>query len=142
VTDGSGAPAPAASGGTEIGRHGSGGVWEDAYGYSRVVRAGPWIATAGCTATVGGTVRHPGDAHRQAVLAFHLGLDALAEYGAAAADVVRTRMYVVGAGHADAVGRAHGVVFAAVRPAATLVMVDRLLHPDMLVEVELEAYKP
>ncbi len=47
-------------------------------------------------------------------------------------------MYVVGAEHADAAGRAHGDVFAAIRPAATLVVVAALLHPDMLVEVEVE----
>ena len=123
-----------------IERLGSGGRWEDGYGYSRAVRAGPWVLTAGCTATVDGEVRHVGDPFAQAVLAFQIGLDAAARLGATVADVARTRMYVVGAGNADAVGRAHGSVFADVRPVSTLVMVNRLLHPDMLVEVEVEAY--
>jgi hypothetical protein len=51
-------------------------------------------------------------------------------------------MYVVGAEHADAVGLAHGTVFGQVRPVATMVMVERLLEPAMLVEVEVEAYVP
>ncbi|HET8682254.1 MAG TPA: Rid family hydrolase [Micromonosporaceae bacterium] len=123
-------------------RFSSGGIWEETYGYSRVVVAGPWWLVAGTTATVDGVVRHVGDAGGQAVLAFRSALDALARAGATVQDVVRTRMYVVGAEHADAVGRAHGEVFAAVRPVSTLVVVARLIHPDHLVEVEVEAYRP
>jgi enamine deaminase RidA (YjgF/YER057c/UK114 family) len=124
-----------------IDRHGSGGPWEDGYGYSRVVRAGPWLLVAGSTATVDGTVRHVGDPYEQAVLAFRIALDALAGAGGRPEDVVRTRMYVVGSVHADAVGRAHGSVFASVRPVATLVVVAGLLDPEMLVEVEVDAYR-
>jgi enamine deaminase RidA (YjgF/YER057c/UK114 family) len=123
-------------------RFGSGGPWEDTYGYSRVVQAGPFVLTAGCTAVRDGVVRHPGDAGAQAVVAFEAALEALAKVGAGVDAVVRTRMYVVAAENADAVGRAHGAVFGAVRPVTTMVMVDRLLHPDMLVEVEVEAYLP
>ena len=123
-------------------RVGSGGPWEDRYGYSRVVQAGPFLLTAGCTSTVDGQVAHVGDAHAQALTAFRTALDALAKLGASADDVVRTRMYVVDPADCDAVGRAHGTVFGAVRPVATMVVVARLLHPDHLVEVELEAYKP
>jgi enamine deaminase RidA (YjgF/YER057c/UK114 family) len=125
-----------------IERLGSGGRWEDVYGYARVVHAGPWVLTAGCTSTVDGAVTNAGDPYAQAVLAFRIALDTAARVGAKVGDVVRTRMYVVGAENADPVGRAHGSVFGAVRPVATLVMVDRLLHPDMLVEVEVEAYLP
>jgi enamine deaminase RidA (YjgF/YER057c/UK114 family) len=100
------------------------------------------VLSAGCTATVDGAVQHVGDPFSQASLAFRIALDALAKAGASPADVVRTRMYVVGAAHADEVGRAHGSVFGEVRPVATMVMVDRLVHPDMLVEVEVEAYLP
>jgi enamine deaminase RidA (YjgF/YER057c/UK114 family) len=121
-----------------ISRYGSGGPWEETYGYSRVVRAGDRVITAGCTATVDGVVQHVGDAYGQTRTAFRIALDALAAAGAKPADVIRTRMYVVGREHADAAGRAHGEVFADVRPAATLVVVAGLLHPDMLVEVEVE----
>ena len=123
-------------------RFSSGGTWETVFGYSRAVVAGPWILSAGCTATVDGVVRHPGDPAAQARTAFGIALDAIARAGAAPSDVVRTRMYVVGPQHADAVGRAHGELFGAVRPVSTLVMVARLIHPDQLVEVEVEAYRP
>jgi enamine deaminase RidA (YjgF/YER057c/UK114 family) len=121
-----------------ISRFGSGGPWEETYGYSRVVRSGDRVVTAGCTATVDGTVRHAGDAYEQTRTAFRIALDGLAGAGAKPDQVIRTRMYVVGAEHADAAGRAHGEIFAGIRPAATLVVVAGLLHPDMLVEVEVE----
>jgi enamine deaminase RidA (YjgF/YER057c/UK114 family) len=125
-----------------IKRFGSGGHWEDRYGYSRVVQAGPLVLVAGCTSNVDGVVQHPGAAYEQAVFAFQVALDALAKAGARVFDVVRTRMYVVGADHADAVGQAHGALFGQVRPVATMVMVERLIDPAMLVEVEVEAYVP
>jgi len=125
-----------------IKRFGSGGAWEDRYGYSRVVQAGPLVLVAGCTSVVDGVVQHHGAAYEQATFAFQVALDALTKAGARVFDVVRTRMYVVGAEHADAVGRAHGTVFGQVRPVATMVMVERLLDPAMLVEVEVEAYVP
>jgi enamine deaminase RidA (YjgF/YER057c/UK114 family) len=123
-----------------IDRFGSGGPWEQAYGYSRVVRAGDVLLTAGCTATVNGVVTGVGDAYAQTITAFRIALDALAAAGASIEDVIRTRMYVVRAADPDAVGRAHGDVFGAVRPVSTLVVVAGLLHPDHLVEVEAEAY--
>jgi enamine deaminase RidA (YjgF/YER057c/UK114 family) len=121
-------------------RFSSGGPYEQIYGYSRVVRAGDRLVTAGCTATVDGVVTGAGDPHTQTVTAFRVALDALARAGASVRDVIRTRMYVTDRAYADAVGRAHGEVFAAVRPAATLVVVAGLIHPDMLVEVEAEAW--
>jgi enamine deaminase RidA (YjgF/YER057c/UK114 family) len=121
-------------------RFGSGGPYEQIYGYSRVVRAGDRLVTAGCTATVDGAVTGVGDPYAQTLIAFRIALDALASAGASPEDVIRTRMFVTDRVHADAVGRAHGEVFATVRPAATLVIVAALIHPDMLVEVEAEAY--
>ncbi|MFJ2081648.1 RidA family protein [Micromonospora chokoriensis] len=121
-------------------RLGSGGPWEQSYGYSRVIRAGDRAWTAGCTATVDGQVVHVGDAAAQTAQALRIGLDALAEVGAEPGDVVRTRLYVIDRLHADEVGRAHNAVFGAIRPAATLVVVAGLLDPEHLVEVELEAY--
>lgn len=124
-----------------VDRYGSGGTWEDVYGYSRVVAAGPLVLVAGTTATVDGAVQHVDDAYGQAMFAFRAALDALGRARASVDDVVRTRMYVVGSENADAVGRAHGEIFGAVRPVATLVMVASLIHPDHLVEVEVEAYR-
>ncbi len=121
-------------------RFGSGGPWEDRYGYSRVVRAGDLLLTAGCTATVDGVVTGVGDPRAQALTAFGIALDALAAAGATIGDVIRTRMYVTDAAYADAVAGAHGSLFGAVRPVATLVVVAGLLDPRHLVEVEVEAY--
>ncbi|MEU7902423.1 Rid family hydrolase [Actinoplanes sp. NPDC049118] len=121
-------------------RFSSGGPWEDRYGYSRVVRAGDLLLTAGCTATMDGAVTGIGDPRAQALTAFGIALDALAGAGAGLADVIRTRMYITDAAHADAVAGAHGSVFGDVRPVTTLVVVAGLLDPEHLVEVEVEAY--
>lgn len=120
--------------------HTSGTVWEDRYGYARAVRVGDVVAVSGTTA-VDETGRTVGDdAGAQARYAFDKALRALAALGASAADVVRTRMYVVDITRdADAVGLAHAEVFGASRPAATMVEVRALIAPDLLVEVELEA---
>lgn len=135
MTDGAG-------GRTTIRRFGSGGPWEDVVGYSRVVAAGPWLLTAGCTATVDGAVAHVGDAAAQAREAFRIALDALAGAGATVDDVVRTRMYIVDRADAEAVGAVHAELFGAVRPVAAMLVITGMVHPDHLVEVELEAYRP
>lgn len=124
---------------TAITRLGSGGPWEQTYGYARVVTAGGFAFVSGCTATVDGAVVGVGDAAAQARTALQIASSALADAGVPLSSVVRTRMYVVGRADADAVGRVHGEVFGSVRPAATLVLVAGLLHPDHLVEVEVVA---
>ena len=75
-----------------IKRFSSGGPWEDGYGYSRVVVAGPFALSAGCTSTVDGVVTHVGDAAGQAREAFGIALGSLASAGAQLDQVVRTRM--------------------------------------------------
>src|SRR6266550_2821344 len=89
----------------------------------KALYAGAFLFTAGCTSIVDGKVAHVGDAGAQAREAFEIALAALARAGASIADVVRTRMFVAPAADVDAVGRTHGEIFAAVRPAATLVVV-------------------
>ena len=123
-----------------IERHGSGGPYEDRFGYSRVIRVGPLAMTAGCTAVVDGTVQSPGDAGGQALIAFGTALTALAGVGVAVEHVVATRMSIVSAADAEAVGLAHAAVFGAVRPVATMVVVAGSIDPAMLVEVELSAW--
>jgi len=120
-------------------RRGSGGPWEDIYGYARVVRADGFAFVSGCTATVDGAVVGVGDPATQARTAFGIALDSLGDLGVPPANVIRTRMYVTRRADADAVGRVHGELFGAIRPAATLVIVAGLLHPDHLVEVEIVA---
>ena len=123
-----------------IRRVGGAAPYERTYGYCRVVLAGGWALVAGTTAVGPAGVLHPGDPFAQARAAFGIALDALASAGVPAERVVRSRMYVVDPDHADQVGRAHGEVFGAIRPVSTLVVVAGLLDPEMLVEVELEAY--
>ncbi len=123
------------------GRYGSGGPYEEKFGYSRVAVAGPNAYVSGCTAIVDGVVNHEGDPYNQALTAFDVAFKALTEAGFTRADVVRTRMYVVHPRDMDEVGRAHKELFDAVRPAATMVVVAKLIDPRMLVEVEVDAYR-
>ncbi len=125
-----------------IERFGSDNPWESTVGYCRVVRAGDLVHVAGTTATVDGHVVGVGDAAEQTRVALRLVADALGRAGASLADVVRTRMYVTDIDDWEAVGRAHGEVFAEVRPAATMVEVSRLIDPAHLVEIEVDAYAP
>jgi len=81
----------------------------------------------------------PGDAAAQARRCFAIILKAIEELGGTAADVVRTRMYIVDPADADAVGQVHGEIFGAVRLAATMVVVKALLRGEWLVEIEAEA---
>lgn len=120
---------------------GSGAPWEDAVGYSRVVAVGDSAWVAGTTATVEGRVVGRGDPYEQARVAFGIAIDALNEAGFGAADVVRTRMFVVHIGHFEAVGRAHHKLFDAVRPVSTMVEVSRLALPEHLVEIEIDAQR-
>ena len=118
----------------------SGGPWEASVGYSRAVAVGDTCWVSGTTdAGPDGRSRHPGDAGAQAEAAWEIVAAALAEAGFALRDVVRTRTYVVSADDADAVGRVHGRLFGAIRPASTLVRVAGLIEPSLLVEVEAEA---
>jgi enamine deaminase RidA (YjgF/YER057c/UK114 family) len=128
--------------GMAIERFGSDNPWEATVGYCRVVRAGDHVHVAGTTSTVDGEVVAVGDAAEQTRVALRLIGDALARAGASLADVVRTRMFVVDIGDWEAVGRAHGEVFSDIRPVATMVEVSRLIDPDHLVEIEVDAYVP
>ena len=118
---------------------GTGSPWEGVVGYSRAVRVGDTVHVAGTTAMRDGQVVAPGDPYGQAKLALEIVVAALAECGAAPADVVRTRIYVTDIAVWEQVGRAHGEVFADVRPASTMVQVAALIDPELLVEIEAEA---
>jgi enamine deaminase RidA (YjgF/YER057c/UK114 family) len=120
----------------------SGGPWEQSIGYSRAVVAGPYIHVSGSTATVDGVLQHEGDAYGQTKVAFELIQRALAEGGHSLSDIVRTRVYLSDAKDMDAVGRAHGELFGEIRPAATMLAGIKFINPAMLVEIEVDSYKP
>lgn len=113
--------------------------YEAAIGFCRAIRVGSRILVSGTAPVEPDGSSTPGDAGAQAERCFDIILAAIAELGGSAADVVRTRMYIVDAADAEAVGRAHGRHFGNVRPAATMVVVAGLLRPEWRVEIEAEA---
>ena len=116
----------------------SGSPFEARYGFSRAVRAGERILVSG-TAPVWPDGSCDPDPGAQARRCCEIIVAALEELDASAADVVRTRMFVTDAAHADAVGAIHSEFFGEAAPAATMVVVEALLDPRWLVEIEAEA---
>lgn len=116
----------------------SGSPFEPRYGFSRAVRLDRQVVVAGTAPIWPDDFVHP-DPKRQASRCLEIMLGALEEAGGKPTDVVRTRMYITDADHADAIGEAHGEVFGEIRPASTMVVVGGLLDPRWVVEMELEA---
>ena len=118
----------------------SGAPWEDVVGYSRAVRVGAMVFVGGTAPSdCEGNIVGGDDPYLQAKFCLEKIERALAEAGSNMSDVVRTRMFVTDIGHWEAFGRAHLEAFGSVRPAATMVEVNRLIAPGMLIEIEVDA---
>lgn len=117
----------------------SGGPFEGKYGYSRAVRVGERVFVAGTAAFKDGAPFAPGDAAAQTRHILEVIEQALAEAGASLGDVTRYRIYVTDMADHPAVAGEMGRVFGAIRPAGTLVGTSALIHPDLKVEIEVDA---
>jgi len=115
-------------------------IWSSV-GYSRAVRVGPLIEVSGtAAASPDGAILHPGDLYAQTREILRIITEAIEELGGSIEDVIRTRVFVTDITRWEEAGRAHGEVFGDVVPASAFLEVSRLLHPDMLVEIEATAY--
>lgn len=121
----------------------SGSPWEEKFGYRRAVRIGNLVHVSG-TVAVGedGKTFAPGDAYAQCKRCFEIALNAAKALGVSTQHVIRTRMYTTDMRFAEDFGRAHAEFFHEYPPATTLVEVRKLILPDMLIEIELEAVLP
>ena len=111
----------------------------EAAGYSRVVRVGQHAFVAGTAPIMPDDADPPSDAYGQTRRCLEIALEALAQAGGSAADVVRTRIMLTRAEDFPEIARAHGEVFENVRPVNTSYVVAALLDPRWLLEIELEA---
>jgi enamine deaminase RidA (YjgF/YER057c/UK114 family) len=121
---------------------GSGSPYEPVIGFSRAVAVGHHVSVSGTAPLMADGGDPPPDAYGQSRRVLEIIASALAEAGASLEHVVRTRTFLTRAEDWREVGRAHGELFADVRPASTMVVVSGFLDPRWLVEMEADAIVP
>ena len=114
-------------------------IWEDKFGYSRAVRVGNVIEVSGTTAVDGEEIIGQGNIYEQTKFIFGKIEKALTDVGAGMKDVVRTRMFVTDISQSAEVGRAHGEFFKEIKPTASMIEIKGLIHPELLIEIEVTA---
>ena len=118
----------------------TGSKWEPVIGYSRAVRVGSFVYVSGTTATdASGKIVGDGDPYLQTVQILKNIESALKSAGSGLTEVVRTRIYARDITQWEKIGKAHGEVFGEIRPATAIVEVNRLISPEILVEIEADA---
>lgn len=117
----------------------SGAVWEDIVGYSRAVRIGNVIAITGCVAvddegnTVGTT------SYEQTKFICEKIVRILHAMNAPTDALIRTRIFVRDITQWEDIGRAHGEIFGAIKPATSMIEISRLIDDSYLIEIEADA---
>ena len=120
----------------------SGAQWEDVVGYSRATKIGNTIEVSGTVSIKDGKTVAIGDAYGQTKRILEIIDEALRQTGSGLGDVIRTRIYVTDIRNWEQVGKAHGEVFASIKPATSMVEVSKLISPEFLVEIEATAILP
>ena len=116
-------------------------LWEESFGYSRAVQIGNAIEVSGTTASEDDKVIGVGDVTLQAEYIIKKIEHTLVEAGFGLNDVVRTRIFMTDISHWEEVAKVHSYLFEDIMPACTIVEVSNLIHPDLLIEIEVTAIK-
>ncbi len=114
--------------------------WEERFGFSRLLKAGQFVLVGGTTSVDAEGVVRGQTPYEQTIEILRKVEHELGRVGVVLTDVIQTRVYVTDISRSDEVGRAHGDVFASIRPLMTMVEVSALIDPRMLVEIETVAY--
>ncbi len=118
----------------------TGGKWEPIIGYSRAVKVGQYVHVSGTTASGPDGLVGKGDLAAQTRQTLQNIEAALKMAGTDMKAVVRTRLYLTNIGEWEKAARVHGEFFGEVRPATAMVEVSKLIDPDMLIEIEADAF--